>query len=164
MIKNFIFFITCLFAVSCNGKKDNGNLVERVKFFDNHYSQTIQSLYDSLTLKVGNDFDYIVEFRQKSIDTYFSKLDSNGVDLGYFEPNFKLNKKQIDFLQRGIVGNIFFSKNKQIFSMKLFYFKDYDTAIRLHITSPKEETVIPFTNDSVLYKQINRYYTLVNAW
>ena len=158
-----IYILTLILSISCSFEKKQDDLRVLLKTFDNRYMNVINGLCDSLSKNIGKNSSFDMEYRPKQHDVYFSYIDSSNRGKGYFTPKFDINRLQEDFFNKAIVGDVIYDKTTDIFSMKLFVFKEYDKTVWLYIYPRQSEKNI-IVKDSMLYRSQNRLYTWGEAW
>lgn len=155
----FIYILILLFAfTSCS--EGTAISVDELRRFDSANSEAISDIIASLKGQLGNQQSYVMEYRPKSEKIYFSQIDSNGRDLGYYEPVFSISKKQLEFLRSSIIHEIRYNYRNDEFSMKIFKFQTGQNTIHLIVGIDSLESI---EKESTFSKD-NRAYFIKNAW
>lgn len=161
MIVKFGLVLSIVLFVSCNGTLSMDK--HTVEDFDDKYRSIISNLTNSLIFEVGRDTSYLIEARRDVRDIHFSYIDSSGKGGDYFRPRFRITNDQAEFLLDAVIGDIFYNKKYDNFSMKLFAFKNGDKTIYLDIyMNPKNMRID--SNENVIYFNEGRVYKIGNAW
>lgn len=155
---NVIMIISILSSCTVN----DDDLKNDVKAFDDSYKEIINNLCNTLIIKVGKDTNYVMEYRPRSRDVYFNYRDGSNTGMGYFIPDFKINKGQEDFFMKAKAGGVFYTKKDDMFSIKMFAFKKGNKTVCLYISS-KTHTDLE-REDRIVYVSQDRVYTLGDAW
>jgi hypothetical protein len=142
---------------SCSGAETI--TLDNVKSFDAKYGTTVNSLHDSLVKNVGTDTSYVFELRRDITESVFSYYHG-----GYFNPPFKLNKTQTEFMLHAAVGNIYYNKNYDAYVCKMFFFKSDDKTVWLVISRDSLSASSVGRFDSFVYSNQNRFYFVGDAW
>jgi hypothetical protein len=156
MNKLFVF-LTVLFLSSCHTTSDTITVAEIIEF-DKKYGSNLILLCDSVQAHLNLKTSYLFEFRPKSQDVYFSRIDSLGNGGGYFESDFLINQQHRKLLNETIIHHIIFNRNNQYAFMKTFLLKKRDKAVWIEILPPNiinvhgDSTSILFQNGRCIYK------------
>lgn len=160
---NFFILVTLLLS-GCIDKVDNNDLPNLIKDFDVRNRVIIDELCDSLKAKIGIDTNYVMEYRPRSREVYFSYKDSYGNGTGYFKSRFRINSLEEEFFMNAKVGEIYFDRTNNYFSMKIFRFKKANEAVKLFVVYDNSTVFTKSIFDDLIYYNGSHYYTLTKAW
>ncbi|WP_407520504.1 hypothetical protein PDL71_09915 [Lacibacter sp. MH-610] len=161
MNKLFVF-LTVLFLSSCHTTSDTITVAEIIEF-DKKYGSNLILLCDSVQAHLNLKTSYLFEFRPKSQDVYFSRIDSLGNGGGYFEPGFLINQHHRKLLDETIIHHIVFNRKNKYAFMKTFLLKTGDKAVCIEVL-PSNSIKMPSNSTSIIIQNGRCIYGVSDAW